>query len=385
MGPATDLLCDEGVHEASGAAAAEAAITAEDLRKSLLLISDIFFDIFDVFSKIMKIFYLCTNRTCIMRNYFLCAAILLSMISCKEKFPDLPIRREGMQLSYGLDSLTFTDWAPLGQRSVKVYYYIPTGGSPSRMPVLFAMHGADRNGLYQVQNWMEVADDKKIIVVSPLLTKEDFPVIEYQYGGVSTSADRYIAVDKELWTYNLIERIFDHIKKNTGNTSERYDLWGHSAGGQFSHRMALFQSGNRIGRVVCSNSGFYTTPDPEGISDGIRTYGFPYSTKDTDLNDEDLKRYFAMDLTVHLGTADTATTAEEDSSLPVMAGAKAQGACRYERGKFFYDTARRVAQEKGFEFNWKIAEVPGVAHNSRLMIQSGTTGAAALLYYQNTD
>lgn len=315
-----------------------------------------------------------------MRRCLLLTATVLALLSCRKE-PALPIVREGMQLSYGLDSLVFTDWAPLGRRQLKVYYYIPTGGSPSRMPVLFAMHGADRNGLYQVQNWMEVADDRKIIVVSPLLPKEDFSVLEYQYGGISMSDSRYLPVPRDRWTYNLIESLFDYVKKYTGNTSATYDLWGHSAGGQFSHRMSLFQRGARIGRVVCSNSGFYTMPDPDGISDGRTSYGFPYSILDTEVDDEDLKRYFAMDLTVHLGTADTATTKEEDSSLPVMAGAMVQGACRYERGVRFYETASRIAAEKGFEFNWKLVEVPGVSHNSRLMIQSGTTGAAALLYY----
>lgn len=320
-----------------------------------------------------------------MRKSLIIATILLFSLSCSREEPALPIIREGLQLSYGLDSLEFTDWAPLGQRRLKVYYYIPTGGSPSRMPILFTMHGADRNGLYQVQNWIEVADDRKVIVVSPLFTKEDFPVLEYQYGGISSSADRYLPLPRDQWTYNLIESLFDYIKKQTGNTSARYDLWGHSAGGQFSHRLSLFQRDSRAGRVICSNSGFYTMPDPDGIKDSFRTFGYPYSIKDTEIDDSDLERFFAMDLTVHLGTADIATTTAEDSSLPVMAGAKAQGATRFERGHCFYETARRVAAEKGFAFNWKLVEVPGVAHNSRLMIQSGTTGAAALLYYQSAD
>lgn len=306
---------------------------------------------------------------------------LLLLLSSCGKEDSLPIVRDGNQLSYGLDSLVFTDWNH-GPGAIKVYYYIPISGNVRTMKILFAMHGADRNGLYQVQNWMETADDKNLIVVSPQLDRDDFPPLAYQFGGVSASEYSFEETPRETWTYTLVEEIFSYIRRMTGNTSSTYDLWGHSAGAQFTHRMALFMDDSCIGRAVCSNAGFYTAPVPEGISDSSgKIYGYPYSVKDTNLDDNALRRYFAMDLVVHLGTADLATSKEEDSSLPVDAGSKVQGASRYERGRYFYEKAMETAESKGFAFNWRLIEVPGVAHNSRLMIQSGTTGAAAVLYY----
>lgn len=309
------------------------------------------------------------------------ALALFVAVSC-DKTPDAPIRRNTLALTRGkIDSLTFKSYAPLASKPVKTYYFIPEEGDVKDMKVLFAMHGADRNGIYQVQNWKDVAEDKGVIVIAPLFTTALYPVLDYQYGGVSNSSTGYVKRDKSLWTYNIIEALFDYFKEKTGNKSEKYDLWGHSAGGQFSHRMTLFMPFARYDRIVCSNSGFYTIPDLNGLSNGTNTYVFPYSIKGTDVTEDDLKKYFSLDLTVHLGTADLATTKEEDSSLPVTAGAKAQGACRLERGHFFYEYAKRLAEEMDTPFNWKIAEVPGVAHSSRRMIQTGLTGAAAILYY----
>lgn len=320
-----------------------------------------------------------------MRGLYVITAVmaLSAALSCN-KMPDVPIRRENVDLTRGkIDSLTYRSYIPLQNKPVKVYYYIPEAGDTKTMKVLFAMHGADRNGIYQAQNWKDVAEDKGVIVIAPLFTKELYPVLDYQYGGVSLSSTGYVARDKSLWTYNIIESLFDYFKEKTGNRSEKYDLWGHSAGGQFSHRMPLFMPYARYDRIVCSNSGFYTIPDLKGLKGGSNTYVFPYSIKGTDVTEEDLKKYFSLNLTVHVGTADVATTAAEDSSLPVTAGAKAQGACRFDRGHFFYDYAERLAKEMNTPFNWKIVEVPGVPHSSRRMIQTGVTGAATLLYYSN--
>ena len=49
--------------------------------------------------------------------------MLLLLSSCFKEDP-LPIVRDGNQLSYGLDSLVFTDWNH-GPGAIKVYYYIP--------------------------------------------------------------------------------------------------------------------------------------------------------------------------------------------------------------------------------------------------------------------
>lgn len=299
-----------------------------------------------------------------------------------------------------LDSLKFTAYKPLASKPVTVYYYIPDNDAFDirTMPVLFSMHGAERNGLGQAKNWISVADDKGIIVIAPQFTKSLYPNKDYQLGGISYDTANYVPKMTEQWTYQIIEALFDYVREGTGNRSETYSMFGHSAGGQWTHRFLLNMKQHRCGKAVEANAGYYTVPDPKGISDGKRTYYFPFSIKGMFYEEADmkypldkydymttdqLKKYLAFDLTVHLGALDTVTSAEVDPNLPVSDGAEAQGRCRLERGHFFFDRAKRVADSLGCPFNWKLVEVAESGHSSAKMINGkGKTGAAYILFSQ---
>lgn len=298
----------------------------------------------------------------------------LSTFSRSESAPEETI-------GVGVDSITtYIGYLPMANKPIKIYTYVPTVGDITKMPILFAMHGSGRNAKGSINSWKTIAQNKKVIVVSPLFDESQYPNWLYQSGGVSWTNSYYNPRPRSLYTYNMIEAIFDLVKEQLGNTSEKYDLWGHSAGSQFSHRMTLNMPDARINRVVCSNAGYYTVPEPSGISNGTTTFGYPFSVLGMNMDLEQLKTYFARDLTVHLGTKDLATTLEEDDQLPVSPGAKAQGACRFERGHFFYNRAKAVADSLGFPFNWKLVEVEGVAHSGSGMVQNSKTGAGILLY-----
>ena len=74
-----------------------------------------------------------------------------------------------------------------------------------------------------------------------------------------------------------------------------------------------------------------------------------------------------------LGAGDTDPAAKD---LNQTAGAKAQGANRFERGKNFYRTASANAAELAVKLAWEVREVPGVAHSGSAMSRT----AAALLF-----
>jgi len=50
--------------------------------------------------------------------------------------------------------------------------------------------------------------------------------------------------------------------------------------------------------------------------------------------------------------------------------AERQGMNRLERGRNAYYTAQDIARERGWAFNWKLVEVPGVGHSARRMFGS---------------
>lgn len=55
-----------------------------------------------------------------------------------------------------------------------------------------------------------------------------------------------------------------------------------------------------------------------------------------------------------------------------------QGANRYERGQHAFRAAQALAAERGWPFNWRLAEVPGVGHSAARMFAS--TEAANAFY-----
>lgn len=139
----------------------------------------------------------------------------------------------------GEGSMTYAEYAPLSDKPVTLYYYVPKKGDMKSMPILFAMHGAKRDGKKTVGYWKELAEEYGFIVLAPEFSKKYYPQRAYQYGNVSKQEKDYDLNPQNEWTYNIIEAIFDFFCQTTGNLSDKYDIWGHSAGGQFVHRFLL--------------------------------------------------------------------------------------------------------------------------------------------------
>jgi hypothetical protein len=80
---------------------------------------------------------------------------------------------------------------------------------------------------------------------------------------------------------------------------------------------------------------------------------------------ENLEAFFAKNLIIQSGTADTLT---DTDNLLRTGGAMAQGITRVERAYSFYNASKQVAAEMGLPFNWKIVDVEGIGHTSVGMI-----------------
>lgn len=242
-------------------------------------------------------------------------------------------------------------------KKMKIWYYIPSAVSEST-PILFVMHGVKRNAEEYRNGWIQAAKESGIILVVPEYSQTQFPKSRsYNLGNMYSG--RAKLNPENLWSFNLIEPIFDVIKTKTGNSSKKYHLFGHSAGAQFAHRYLLYASYERLGLLMAANAGWYTTLNDHVV--------FPYGLKSSPKNQQQLERIFTQDVVIMLGELDNDPNAEYLRQTPE---AKAQGAHRFARGKHFFKQAWSISQQQQWPFNWQLVTVPNVGHNNRGMAQT---------------
>lgn len=259
----------------------------------------------------------------------------------------------------GKHQFSFSQWqgSPL-----EVWAYTPTGYN-ANSKVLFVMHGTNRDADRYRDEWAELAEAHNVLLIVPQFNQQNFGrALGYNLGNVFTS-NEYDAVNpRAVWAYSAIESLFDFVKDKYGNTSERYRLYGHSAGSQFVHRFIFFVPEARVSTIVTANAGWYTLPD--------LSTSFPYGLNNTPVTQEDLIASLQKPVVVLLGEADNDP---QHPSLRRAEPAMRQGKHRFERGYYFYQQAQRAAQEYQVPFTWKLATVPEVGHSNGLMAEAAIT------------
>lgn len=254
-----------------------------------------------------------------------------------------------------VDQFQYTGYEPLADRPVAVYYYIPHD-LPDDAPIMFLMHGNGRNAKGYLNSMKFFADTQKFVVIAPRFSTDFYPSRDYHRGGIFDRSGKM--KNKEDWTFSIVEPLFDYVKEITNKTNEGYILYGFSAGSQFAHRYTWFFPDNRAEQTIPVAAGSYTMPDYE-----INYY---YGLKDVkdQVPETNIDKALAKNLTIAVGDADTI---RGRSDLPKSVEADAQGKTRVERAEYYYQAAKRLAEERGVDFNWKFVLVPGVGHSSGQM------------------
>ena len=236
-------------------------------------------------------------------------------------------------------------------------------------PILLVLHGLGANAPGYRDYAMPLADQLGFLVVAPLFDRERFPTWRYQTGGLvrDQRADGEFTVEPEAqWTGRLFLAIIDSVRVAEGRPDLAYALIGHSAGGQTLSRFAAFVPHQAL-RIVIANPSTWLWPTrDERFPFGFGGLPAPLA------NDAALQRYLAQPVTVLLGTADL----RRDNNLNVRPPAERQGTTRYARGHNAFRTAQQLAQDRGWAFNWRLIEVPGIGHSARRMFGSPQARAA---------
>jgi pimeloyl-ACP methyl ester carboxylesterase len=235
---------------------------------------------------------------------------------------------------------------------IDVFTYRPGGcADPS---LLLVFHGAQRDAADYRDYARPLADRHCLLVVAPLFDKHSFPSWRYQRGGIVRKNGT--VRNPRDWTGRLVPGLAEWARKQEGRPLA-YSLIAHSAGGQFLSRVAAFVP-TEAKRIVLANAGTYVFPSltvaaPYGL-------GKVYSGAD---GETQLRRYLEQPLTVYLGEDD-----DQDDDRNNTPEARAQGASRHARGLNVFGAGQKLAQARGWAFNWRLVQLPGVGHDAQKML-----------------
>ena len=270
---------------------------------------------------------------------------------------------------------------------IKVYYHKPKNMT-SRSKILMVIPGAGRNGDDYRDSWVEASEKHSVLIISPSYPEKRYSYGDYHLGGMVKNLNLEKGVrfkkntnqvhinedvvrfnfntNKNEWIFNDFDRIFKIVKKATKSKQKKYDMFGHSAGGQILHRFVLMQPKSKANRILASNSGTYTLPDD--------VTKFPFGMSGID--NKQLKRSFRKNLILFLGELDNER--ETGGTLLRSKTVDKQGTNRLARGGYFYNKSVKTAQQSNMTFNWELKIIPAIGHNQKEMAK-----AAAKYLYEN--
>lgn len=317
-----------------------------------------------------------------------CPHCQMALVPVRSLMPPEHIRVEDIQIETGSGSF----WIPGGPAHpndpVQIYYHRPAGFSDTSR-ILMVISGAGRDADEYRDAWIKAADRHDVLILAPQYSEQAYPFEDYHMVGwmqdvnleeavtfvpgsniarLDESALSYtVNQDRNTWLFADFDRLFALVIAITGSRQSRYDLFGHSAGGQILHRLAISYLSDKVDRIVAANSGFYTMPDT--------SLALPFGLKGLPIPDEMIKDAYQRKLALLLGESDNAR--ETGGTLLRSPTADQQGLHRLARGRYYYQQALQSAGRSGVSLQWEKVEIPEVGHEFRAMSQ-----AAAKYLYQ---
>ncbi|MCD0505431.1 hypothetical protein [Bordetella petrii] len=268
------------------------------------------------------------------------------------------------ELPAGAGQYVFQD-ADTGQ-PVQVYYFKPEAYTADT-PVVVLLHGIKRDAQDYRDAWVDIARQRKLLVLAPLFTREAYRGANgYNLGNVFHAVSHEEITGKAKpaarnpaaqWSFALPDAVFADFTQRQPTGQSGYTLYGHGAGAQFAHRYALFRPESRACLIIAANSGWYTYPG--------RGADWPYGLRDVpDVTDTQIAQYLDEPLLLMLGDDDVR---RKGGVMRSTRGAQAQGPDRKTRGERFYANAQALARQSGRQARWELQHVPGAGHRNDQM------------------
>ena len=234
--------------------------------------------------------------------------------------------------------------------------------------MLFVHHGVGRNGASYRDYWLPLAEQFDLFVIAIEFPEEGFPdYLRYHFGNMRNEDGT--PNPREQWTYGIVPRVFDALRAAGVTARERYGLFGHSAGGQFVHRMLSFGYRERVAVAVAANAGTYAMPDLD--------IPWPFGLGKTAVTPDSLAEIVRFPITVMAGMNDTKTTGRY---FPKGPRSLKQGETRYHRAHEYVRLGQEAAAALGTRCGWTVIDVPDVGHDGRGMSVAAAPVVAAVLH-----
>lgn len=256
---------------------------------------------------------------------------------------------------------------PETKKNINIWYFKPTEFN-AQTPILIVMHGMNRDAKGYRNSWTSHAQNGNFMVLVPEFSEKDFPKSNsYNFGNVFVSSSQknkgttalYLN-HKSQWSFRVPDKVFDDfVQKREKSIQQKYYIYGHSAGAQFLHRMLLCVPNAKVKLAICANAGSYTVPD--------YTVVWPFGLKGTPIGNQMVSNYLSKPLIILLGENDSDPQAKNLPRSPLV---DQQGTNRLDRGKYFFNYCRTIAQKADVPFVWKLKTVPDADHSNKKMIEA---------------
>lgn len=237
-----------------------------------------------------------------------------------------------------------------GNPDVRVYILVPASLSPASK-LLSVHHGSNRTPDTYILRWNTWAPQNDTIAIAPDFDSTNWPRSRsYNIGNMFTGDDGSgNLIPESQWSFTVARDIALKVLDEFGLNDTEYDAWGHSAGGQFVHRMMIFRPDAPIRLALPANPGWWTEPSLD--------VDFPYGLRHPDLSytQQDILDWTNRPMIIFIGENDTGL-----DGVRTTPEANAQGANRFERSQYMFDRGLAVNPSN----LWERIVVPGCGHSS---------------------
>jgi hypothetical protein len=266
----------------------------------------------------------------------------------------------------GANTLPYIDRA-FPDRQLVLHSARPHNYDPET-PLLFVHHGVGRNGAAYRDYWLRHVDAAGVLAIAIEFPESSFPdYLWYHFGNLH--AEDGTSNPREQWTYGIDGRLFATLREQGLTRRQHYGLFGHSAGGQFVHRMLSFGFRDCVAVAVSANAGTYAMPDLETP--------WPFGLGGTGLEPHALRELLEFPITVMTGVRDTKTSGR---FFPKGPRSMRQGATRHERAHNYVRAGHTAAEALQTRCAWTLINVPDVGHDGERMSDAAASLVAAALH-----